>query len=452
MDLIEKVSNCGLIKYGDKIVIGVSGGPDSICLFDILLKLRDKLNLSLVVVHVNHSIREEADIEEAYVKDLCNKYDVLFYSRKVDVKELSKQEKKSIEEVARNIRYDIFNEILELESADNIVVAHNSNDLAETVIMNLIRGTGITGLCGIQRRNGNIIRPLLDVSREEILKYVAENELKVFYDSSNFEVEYTRNKIRNIIIPEILKINSNFIETVSRATEVLDGQRKIIKDHIDNIYEDVCIEKGVLDKTKFLNLSKEYKLEILRKAICEFNGNLKNVGFKNLDNAVNIICNAQSGSIVEILQNVKIEICYDLLKFFCIKEKLEFCYEININGETYIPELNKKIIAKVVNSDDVPNKYEDKNKCFFDIEKLGKKLYVRNRREGDFFYPSGMEGKKSIKKFFSDIKLALDKREKIPLISTDEEVAWVVGFRTSKKFLKDKNTKEVIILEYGENI
>jgi len=318
--------------------------------------------------------------------------------------------------------------------------------------MNLIRGTGINGLCGIPKSNGYIVRPLLNVTREEILEYVKENNLTVFYDSTNFEIEYTRNRIRNVIIPEILKINSDFPNTVSRAVEVLDGQRKILDTAVDTMYKEVYAGEGILDKNKFLRLSKEYQAEILRRAIYEFNGNLKDVGFKNINNAINIILTAGSGSTVKILPEVNIEISYDTLKFFSVKEKTEFCYEVKINGETYIPEIGKKLITRVVKSEDVPNKYENRNKCFFDIEKVGKKLYVRNKREGDFFYPAGMVGKKTLKKFFSDLKIAADERNKIPILATDDEVVWVAGFRSSRKFLKDKSTKEVIIFEYGENI
>lgn len=452
MNLIEKVESTNLIEYGDKIVIGVSGGPDSSCLFDVLLKLKDKLMLSVFVVHVNHCIREEADIEEAYVREVCEKNSVPCFVRKVNVEEIAKREKKSLEEVARNVRYSIFNEVLSEVKADKIAVAHNANDNAETVLMNLSRGAGINGLCGIPQKSCNIVRPLLDVSRSEIEKYVLDNKLKVFYDKTNSEVDYTRNKIRNIIIPELLKINPNFIETVLRSKKILEGQRDILSNVVKEKYREVCKEKGVLNKKILLGFPYEIQSEVLRFAINEYNGNLSDIGFRNLDNALSIIKKAQSGRIIEILPNLKIEVSYDSLKFFSEKEKIEFCYEININGETYIPELNKKIVSKTVKADEVPNKYENKNKCFFDIEKLGEKVYVRNKREGDFFMPSGMTGKKAIKKFFSDLKINAEEREKIPLLVSDDEVAWIIGYRTSRNFLKDKNTKEVIIFEYGENI
>ena len=252
MNLIEKVESSNLIKYGDKIVIGVSGGPDSICLFDVLLKLKDRLSLSLFVVHINHCIREEAKVEEEYVEKLCRKYEIPFFLRRIKVLDLAQNEKKSVEETARDIRYSAFNEILDEVRADKIAVAHKANDLAENVIMNLIRGTGINGLCGIKKCNGNIIRPLINVARSEIEGYVKENDLTVFYDRTNFETEYTRNKIRNIVIPEILKINPSFIENTLRTSEILSGQIKILDETIDEKYRKIKVTEGVLDKKAFL--------------------------------------------------------------------------------------------------------------------------------------------------------------------------------------------------------
>ena len=171
-----------------------------------------------------------------------------------------------------------------------------------------------------------------------------------------------------------------------------------------------------------------------------------------ISNALSIIESSGSGSTIKISADVKIKISYDKLVFFREKKEIKFCYELNIPGTTYIPEINKAITAKIVDADEVPEKYSDKNKCFFDIEKTGKKLYVRNKQIGDSIFLSGMDGKKSIKKFFSDLKIDADLRDKIPLIVNDDDVLWVVGYRTNKKYLKDKYTKEVIIFEYGENI
>jgi len=443
-----------LIKNGDRIIIGVSGGPDSICLLNILVKLKEEFNLTLFVVHINHSLREEADFEEEYVKRIAAQFNVEFFSKKVDINQLAIEVKKSTEEVARNVRYEFFNEILNKVKANKIAVAHNLNDSVETFLMNLIRGTGIDGLCGIQKENGNIVRPLIDISRDEIEEYIIENKLIAMRDKTNSESIYTRNKIRNELIPYMKEINPEVINSIYRTSKVLLSNREIIKEIISEKYDEIRLkEKSVaLDKNKFLQLNSGLKNEILRLAINEFNGDLVDVSMGTIDNAINIIENSQSGAVAKISKNVKIKISYDKLVLFKSKDEIEFCYELNVPGNTFIPEINKQIIAKIAKVEDVPNKYEDRNKCFFDIAKVGKKIYVRNKKDGDFFEPAGMIGRKTLKKFFSDLKIDSDDREKIPLIVNDTDIIWIAGFRASRKFLKDKNTKEVIIFEYGENI
>ena len=186
-------------------------------------------------------------------------------------------------------------------------------------------------------------------------------------------------------------------------------------------------------------------------AIYEFNKSLKDVSFKTVNNAIDEIEHSQNGNIIKIVPGVKIFAQYSKLKF--IKEKIEiedYIYELNIPGRVYLKEINKWITVEVKNAEDVGITEKNPNIHFFDIAKTGKKLYVRNRKNGDYFYPTGMEGKKKLKDFFSDLKL--EKRDEIPIVTNGEEIIWVVGLRSSKNFLKDKSTKEVIIINYRENI
>ena len=454
MELENKVRESNLIEVGDRIVVGVSGGADSVSLLSILAKLKEEFNLTLFVVHINHSLREESDYEEEYVRTLANNLVLEFFSKKVDINKLVELEKKSTEEVARNVRYEFFYEILEKVNGNKIAVAHNLNDSVETTLMNLIRGSGIDGLCGIPRKNGEIIRPLINIERAEIEEYVKENNLIAMQDKTNFENVYTRNKIRNELIPCLKKINPEVVKNIYNTSQLLSLEKEIIRASVSEKYKDIRIkgDNVVLDKNKFLEFRLSFKREILRFAINEFLGNLVDISMGAIDNAIDIISNSQSGAVAKISKNVKIRISYDKLIFFNEQEKIDFCYELNVPGTTYIPEINKKIIAKIAKVEDIPNKYEDKNKCFFDIAKVGKKIYVRNKKDGDFFEPTGMFGKKTLKKFFSDLKIDLNEREKIPIITNDNDIIWIAGFRASRKFLKDKNTKEVIIFEYGENI
>lgn len=458
MDLLEKVEKyCitnKLIEKGDRIVVGVSGGPDSLCLLSLLNSLKDKYELRLIVVHINHSLREEADFEENYVKEIATKLNLNFFSKKVDINMLSKERKCSTEEVARNVRYEFFREVLEKTNSNKIAVAHNKNDNAETVLMNIIRGSGNTGVSGIDNKNNDIIRPLICISRNEIEKYCEEKSLTTMIDKTNFETVYTRNKVRNLVIPMLKEINPDIIESLNRFSEIVRDEEEFIEEYAEEIYNKIVIhneDELYIEKDEFFKLKVGLKRRILRMAIYEFNKSLKDVSFKTVNNAIDEIEHSQNGNIIKIVPGVKIFVQYNKLKF--IKEKIEiedYIYELNIPGRVYLKEINKWITVEVKNAEDVGITEKNPNIHFFDIAKTGKKLYVRNRKNGDYFYPTGMEGKKKLKDFFSDLKL--EKRDEIPIVTNGEEIVWVVGLRSSKKFLKDKSTKEVIIINYGENI
>lgn len=458
MDLLEKVENyCvanKLIEKGDRIVVGVSGGPDSLCLLNLLNLLKDKYELDLVVVHINHSLRDEADFEENYVRETAENFNLKFFSKKVDILRLSKEEKRSTEEVARNVRYDFFREVLKKTGANKIAVAHNKNDNAETVLMNIIRGAGNEGVIGIGNRKNEIIRPLIAISRDEIEKYCEEKSLIAMIDKTNFETVYTRNKVRNLIIPMLKEINPDVIESLNRASEIARDEEEFIEEYVGNIYSDITgyeDKELYILKDEFARLKVGLKRRILRMAIYEFRSSLKDVGFKTINNAIDEILRSQNGNLIKIVPGVKIFVQYNKLKFISEKVEIEdYVYELNVPGRVYLKEINKWITVEVKNAEDVGISEKNPNIHFFDIAKTGKKLYVRNRKNGDYFYPTGMEGKKKLKDFFSDLKL--ERRDEIPIITNGEEIVWVVGFRSSKKFLKDKSTKEVIIINYGENI
>lgn len=460
MDLLEKVEkycvNNKLIEKGDRIVVGVSGGPDSLCLLNLLNSIKDKYELELIVVHINHSLREEADFEENYVREFSKKLNLKFYSKKVDINELSKNQKRSTEDVARDVRYDYFREILKESNANKIAVAHNKNDNAETVLMNIVRGSGNDGICGIDGIHNEIIRPLITTTRKEIEDYCNEKALIPMIDKTNFETVYTRNKVRNLVLPLLKEINADVVESLNRFSEIARDEEEFIKEYVESIYSKTIKsdEEGLyIEKDKFLELKIGLKRRILRMAICEFSGTLKDVSFKTINNAINEIESSKNGNIIKIVSGVKIFVEYNKLKF--VKEKMEFedyIYELSIPGKVYLKEINKWISVEIRSAEDVGITEKNPNIHFFDIAKTGKKLYVRNRKNGDYFYPTGMNGKKKVKDFFSDMKLERKKRDEIPIVTNGEEIIWIVGLRSSQKFLKDKSTKEVIIINYGENI
>ena len=258
LDVIQKYN---LIKNGDRLVLGVSGGPDSMCMLNILNNIRknDAINLqfNIVVAHVNHMIREEADSDEQYVKNYCEKNNIEFYSKSIDVQKIGNNMKIGTEEAGRNARYEFFDEILELTNSNKVAIAHNKNDKIETIFMNLFRGSGLLGLKGIEVKNGKYIRPLIECERTEIEKYCLENNLNPRIDKTNFDNTYTRNKIRNVVIPYIKKeFNPNIINTIDRLSELVSEEEEYIDKQVAKVYKDVLINENLPNKTIILDLKK----------------------------------------------------------------------------------------------------------------------------------------------------------------------------------------------------
>ena len=241
LNIIKKYN---LIQENDKVIIGVSGGPDSMCLLHILNELKQSLKFEIVVAHINHMIRSEAEEETQYVKNFCDKLGIECYIKRVDVIDKSNKEKIGTEEAGRKARYDFFEEVLDIVNANKIATAHNENDNAETVLMNIFRGAGTSGLKGIEPiRDNKYIRPIIECERSEIEEYCRANNLQPKIDKSNFENVYTRNKIRNILIPEIKKeFNPNIIESLNKLSILSRQENKFIQEYAKNIMENELIQ------------------------------------------------------------------------------------------------------------------------------------------------------------------------------------------------------------------
>ncbi len=252
--VLETIKKYNLIENGDKIVLGVSGGPDSITMLDILRQLREGLEFEIVVAHINHMIREEAIEDEKYVQEYCKKNNIECYIKRIDVEKIANTKKIGTEEAGRKVRYEFFEEILQKTGSNKIGIAHNKNDKIETIIMHILRGSGISGLKGIEpKRDNKYIRPLIECERSEIEQYCEENKLEPRIDKTNFENEYTRNKIRNIVIPYIKKeFNPNIIETMNRLSELITEEDNYLEKETQKIYNKILLEKN--DKQIILKL------------------------------------------------------------------------------------------------------------------------------------------------------------------------------------------------------
>lgn len=313
--VLKTIKKYNLIENGDKLVLGVSGGPDSIAMLNILNDLRIdkdiKLDFNIIVAHINHMIRNEAIDDEKFVKNFCNKKGIEFYSKSIDVKKLANTNKISIEETGRNVRYEFFNEILDYTNSNKIAIAHNKNDKAETIIMNLMRGSGITGLKGIEAKRGKYIRPLIECERIEIEEYCKEKNLNPRIDKTNFENEYTRNKIRNVLIPYIKKeFNPNIVNTLNRLSEVVKEEEDYIEKQVKRAFENLKLLESkreiVLDLKKFNREEKVIKSRLVLYTIMRIFGTTNGIEKIHVDDIIKLCNNNIGNKYLTPNKNIKI--------------------------------------------------------------------------------------------------------------------------------------------------
>lgn len=312
--ILKTIKKYQLIDSGDNIVIGVSGGPDSIALLTVLNKYKKDLNINIVVAHINHMIRSVADEETKYVEEYCKKLNIEIYVKKVSVIELSQDNKIGTEEMGRKIRYEFFEEVLEKTNSNKIVTAHNLNDNAETVLMNILRGTSITGLKGIEKKRDNkFIRPLIECDRKDIEEYCEKNNLNPKYDESNKENIYTRNKVRNLLIPYIEKeFNPNIISTINRLSDLATKENDFIEEIVENEYEKIFVEERegiiLLDLKKFNLLSDVIKSRIIMYTINKVLGNVQGIEKIHIEDIIKMCKKNIGNKFLTPNKNIKVEI------------------------------------------------------------------------------------------------------------------------------------------------
>jgi tRNA(Ile)-lysidine synthase len=324
-EIKQTIKENSLINSNEKVVIGVSGGPDSMCLLNALNKLKNEMQFEIVVAHINHMIRKEADLETKYVQQYCRKNNIECFIKKVDVIQEASKNKIGTEEAGRKVRYDFFEEVRKKTDANKIATAHNANDNAETVLMNLMRGSGISGLKGIEFvRNNIIIRPLLSCNRTEIEEYCNKEALNPKIDKSNKENDYTRNKIRNLLIPYIQKeFNPNIIESLNRLSSLAKEENnywnKIIKIEYNKLIDkELCKSKCIVIKLKEFNgLEKVVKSKMIFYIINELLGSIQGIQKIHIEDIIKL-CKNNIGNKF-LIPNKKLKVLVKDKRIFFIK-------------------------------------------------------------------------------------------------------------------------------------
>jgi len=331
--VLEYIKENNLINENDKILVAVSGGPDSMCLLNILYNLKDILKIELYAAHVNHLIRADAKADAEYVKKYCDEKKIKFFLKECDVKEVSKKEKIGVEEAGRNIRYSFFEEICYTHNINKIAIGHNKNDLAETIIMNILRGTGTKGLIGISAKSCSslqgssgcqkpyiCIRPLLNIDREKIEEYCSKFILNPRIDSTNFENEYTRNKIRNIVIPYIKKeFNPNIIDTLVRLSQITVEEQEYIDLEAHKYYEKIMISENAnnisISGKEFSLLNKAIKKRLVFYITNKLFGTTKQIEKIHIEDIVKLIDNNIGNKYLTPNKNLKISMNKGIVLF-----------------------------------------------------------------------------------------------------------------------------------------
>lgn len=412
-----------------KLLIAISGGVDSV----VLTHLLHQLNFDISLAHCNFQLRgEENDKDEEFVKNLGKKLGISTHTTRFNTNEYADSNKLSTQLAARELRYNWFDKLSKEYSFEHLLTAHHADDNLETFLINLTRGTGLEGLTGIPPINGNIVRPLLVFSREEILNYAKQNNIEWREDESNSETKYLRNKIRHQVTPILKELNASVLKNFNKTIDHLKESQQIIDDKIEDITYEIISKEGDLLK---INIEKLLKLSNPKAYLYQL---LKPYEFREWNDVQNLIY-AQSGKQI-LTKN------YTLLKDRDFLLLLRTSEKSSIKEEVYtIREENKEITAPIkLLLKRVQEKTDTNQKSIYvDNELLSYPLKLRRWNSGDFFYPTGMLGKKKISKYFKDEKISIINKNKIWLLcSSKNEIIWIIGKRQDRRFLPtDKTTK-----------
>lgn len=453
--VLSTINKYELIKKGDKIVVGLSGGPDSVCLLHILSRMKDEWDLEIYAAHLNHQIRGiEAQKDAFYISKLCEDMGITFFIKSINVPEYCEKNGVSIEEGARQLRYEMFSEIKDKTKANKIAIGHNLNDQAETILMRIMRGTGLQGLKGIDYiRDGVIIRPILDIERKDIEEYCKHYKLNPRIDQSNLESIYTRNKIRLDLIPYMKdNFNSNVIESIVRMGNSLRSDNEYLENEALIKFKDISkinSDSVELKINSYTNLHSAIKVRVLRNAIKQILGDTNFIDQRHIDDIIELEDESKIDKVINLPRGIFVYRKKDSIIITnkeIVIEELEFCYNIPSNGFIKIREIGVVIETQVMSIDKYKRSKSDKSCKWFDFNKIEGGIVARNRRTGDKIKLSG--GSKKIKDLFIDIKIPKEDRSKVPIIADSKGILSVGNIRSSENYKIDSQTKEVLKVSF----
>ena len=433
----RRIQSCGSLAGVKRLLVAVSGGPDSVVLFDAL----HREGFSVVVAHCNFHLRGEAsDGDAEFVKQLSEKYQVPYYQVDFDTEREARERGVSIEMAARDLRYEWFERVADEADCELIAVAHNADDVVETFFLNLTRGAGLQGLSGMAELRGRVVRPLLQVSRKQIMEYVAENELDYRIDATNLETVYTRNKIRHNVVPQLTEINPSFLDTMANNMRFIASAQGIVEAYAAEAYKRVVTEEG--ERIRF-------DLKALRE--CEgvdtllfmwlsrygFGSDVVMQLYRSLDDIAGKQFYSQTHRLVIGKESLELEVRSEELGVRSEEWEIE-------NGESRVENGELKIEISEVDIEGF-EVVKSGNVACLDADKLQYPLVLRHWKKGDWFVPFGMKGRKKLSDFFADKKMNIIDKERVWLMVSGDDIVWVVGHRVDARYAVTDKTKRVKI-------
>lgn len=458
--LIEKVRKTlacyNMLKHGDKVLVGVSAGPDSVCLLNVIKELREEYNLSLHIAHLHHGFRgSEADEDVRFVKAIGDSLGIPLNIEYADIPAYIKRARLSKQAGAREVRYQFFYRVAEEIGADKIALGHTADDQIETFLMRVIKGSGPRGLSGIPPVRDKVIRPLIEVYREEIKDYLSKRDIRYRIDSSNLSPVYMRNKIRLELIPYLSKeYNPNIIDTLMRNLKILRDEDIFLDEYVERKYPDLLISESKghvrFDMGKLASIARPIRRRVLRRGVESIIGEgVVVLSFKHVEDSLSLLDSERGG---EIHLPCGIIVRKDRGTFgIYLKTRLTpipaYAYNVAVPGDTVVPEAGITISTTILEGLFSGEKEEghDRYKAYFDMAKFSLPLVVRNRRPGDLFCPRGMGGKKKkVKEYFIDRKILREERERIPVLTSPEGILWIIGYRADERFMVTAATEKIL--------
>lgn len=422
----KTVRESGCIRPGERVTVALSGGADSVCLLYLCSMLMNELPFSLSAAHVNHGLRAEAETEAAFCRRICSEWNIPLYETKVDVTQTAREQGISLETAGRMLRYRFF----ETLDQDKIALAHHKNDQAETVLMHLLRGSGAEGLGGMAPVRGNLIRPLLNVTKQEIEEFCIENKLVFCTDQSNFSRNYHRNKIRLDVLPLLEQMQPGAVNALARTADLLREDELQLKQDAQKAFQQLfhSFEDGFYcDRSAFFALSRSLQRRTLRLCWEEMTGKESDLWFHQVETALELFWQGKTGKKCYLGQQIWAENSYGELIVAWQREPVPFCFALREGERVQPPGL--EVCFTAVRGKAEP---EIENTWIFDYNRVKTGINIRSRREGDIFCLNGR--KQKLKKLFIDRKIPRRARDRAAVAECQGEIIAVTGLGVAKAF------------------